>query len=89
MESSASDKRPWIEVIEDGKAPAELQAMYDRSRDPRGHVDNILKIHSLDPDSLHGHLELYRTVMRGSPDFSRKARETIAVVVSLTNRCHY
>jgi alkylhydroperoxidase family enzyme len=50
-------------------------------------VDNIMKIHSLNPASLSGHFELYAALMRGRSDLSRVQREMIAVVVSALNRC--
>jgi alkylhydroperoxidase family enzyme len=52
-------------------------------------VDNILKIHSLNPASLSGHFEFYRTLMRGRSALTRTQREMIAVVVSSLNRCRY
>ena len=80
---------PWIHVVEEREASPDLQAMYDEMRDPRGHVDNILTIHSLHPQSLRAHYDLYRAVMAGSPELSRRQREMIAVVVSVANRCTY
>lgn len=73
----------------DGHAPADLQAMYDEMRDRRGHIDNILSIHSLHPASLRTHWTMYRDAMVGSKDLSRAQREMIAVVVSAVNRCEY
>ena len=52
-------------------------------------VDNILKIHSLHPEGLAGHMELYSAVMKGSPTLRKVDREMIAVVVSTLNQCHY
>ena len=63
--------------------------MYDRMIEPWGGVDNILKIHSLNPPSLRAHFEFYKTLMRGPSGLSRIQREMIAVVVSTANRCHY
>jgi alkylhydroperoxidase family enzyme len=82
-------RSPWIAVIPDGTASPDLQALYDRMRDPRGHVDHILTIHSLHPASLQAHYDLYRTVMTGTRDLSKIRREMIAVVVSGLNRCEY
>lgn len=84
-----TERRPWIRVVPDGEASPELQEMYDRIRDPRGHIDNILSIHSLRPRSLESHWSMYREAMVGSKDLSRAQREMIAVVVSATNRCEY
>lgn len=79
----------WIRMIKEGEAEGELAALYDRTKESWGGVDNILKIHSLNPGSLRGHFELYKTLMRGSSDLSLIQREMIAVVVSAVNHCHY
>jgi uncharacterized peroxidase-related enzyme len=79
----------WIKVIDEGDAEGGLRDLYDKYTEPWGGVDNILKIHSLNPASLAAHYELYRTVMRGSPELSRTRREMIAVVVSSINHCVY
>ena len=79
----------WIKMIDEKDAAEELLVLYERVREPWGGVDNILKVHSLNPDSLRGHFELYKTLMRGPSDLSLIQREMIAVVVSAVNKCHY
>ena len=80
----------WIDTIGEEQAEGDLRALYSTCPDPRtGRVDNIVKVHSLHPEGLGGHLALYRAVMRGSPGLSRLEREMIAVVVSVLNGCHY
>ncbi len=79
----------WIKVIDEADAEGELKAMYEKMVEPSGDVDNILKIHSLNPASLLTHFDLYKTLMRGSRDLSRIRREMIAVVASSLNRCEY
>lgn len=79
----------WIKVIQENEAEGELKQLYDQLTEPWGGVDNILKIHSLNPASLRAHFELYKTLMRGPSGLSRVHREMIAVVVSVTNHCHY
>jgi alkylhydroperoxidase family enzyme len=76
-------------VISEEGAGGVLKRMYDRMRDPRGPVDNILKIHSLNPAGLRAHYDLYKSVMHGPSELSRSEREMIAVVVSRLNDCHY
>ena len=63
--------------------------MLDRYREPGGSVDNILRIHGLNPPSMSAHFDLYATLMRGRSDLTRVQREMIAVVVSFLNECHY
>lgn len=79
----------WIRMIDEEDADEELLKLYTQVREPWGGVDHILKIHSLNPESLRGHFELYKTLMRRPSDLSLIQREMIAVVVSAVNKCHY
>ena len=79
----------WIKVINEDEAHGELKQLYDQMIEPWGGVDNIMKIHSLNPPSLKGHFDLYRILMYGRSELSRVQREMIAVVVSAVNRCRY
>ena len=79
----------WIRTIDETEAEGKLGELYARMGDSRGAVDNVLKIHSLNPESLSSHFEFYKTLMYGRSPLSRTQREMIAVVVSTTNRCHY
>jgi len=79
----------WIRMIDEEAASGRLAKLYGQLLGPEGEVDNILKIHSLNPASLRGHLALYKTVMHGPSPLSRVEREMIAVVVSAANQCHY
>jgi len=79
----------WIPMIKEDKAEAELKDWYDKLREPWGGVDNIMKIHSLNVNTLKGHYELYLSAMKNTKDLSHKQREMVAVVVSTVNQCHY
>jgi alkylhydroperoxidase family enzyme len=80
----------WIDVIPETEAEGELAALYDELRSPQtGRVDHVMAIHSLHPQSMRDHEQLYRTLMYGAGDLSRPEREMIGVVVSAVNRCHY
>lgn len=52
-------------------------------------VAHVLKVHSLNPDVLEAHLNLYKKIMFGKSNLSRKQREMTATVVSNINKCHY
>lgn len=54
-----------------------------------GPLDNILRIHGLNPPSLAHHVQLYAHLMRGPSPLSRVQREMIAVAVSAANDCFY
>jgi len=79
----------WIRVIPPAEAEGELAECYARMKDPAGNVAHILSVHSLNPATLRTHYELYRTCMFGPSELSRAERESVAVVVSLVNQCHY
>lgn len=79
----------WIRVIDEPDASADLRAAYGRVAGARGTIANILKVHSLAPETMIRHLDLYRQVMFGRSELSRVEREEIAVAVSTANACDY
>jgi uncharacterized peroxidase-related enzyme len=79
----------WIKVIDVSEAEGPLRDAYNEVTSTRGEVGNILKAHSLHPKVLTAHLHLYRELMFGRSELSRAERETIAVTVSVINKCHY
>ena len=79
----------WIKTIDEDNAEGSLKEQYEQLIEPWGCVYNILKIHSLHPESLAAHVKLYKTLMYGKSPLRRTDREMIAVVVSAINQCHY
>ena len=79
----------WINEIEVSDADGKLAEMYAELIKKRGKVSNILKVQSLNPGAMEGHLDLYMTLMFGKSGLSRLEREAIAVVVSAANDCAY
>ncbi len=79
----------WIDEIEVSEADGRLAELYEELVEKRGRISNILKVHSLNPDALSAHLDLYMTLMFGSSRLSRAEREAIGVVVSAENECAY
>ena len=79
----------WIKVIKEDEAEERLKETYERFTASWGGVDNILKIHSLNPKSLDGHYEFYKILMTSSKDLPKAKREMIAVTVSALNHCVY
>jgi len=80
---------PWIRVIDESEAEGELAQLYEEVRKTRGKVANILKIHSLLPETLQKHLEFYLALMFRPGGLRREQRELIATVVSSLNDCDY
>ncbi|HLP14219.1 MAG TPA: peroxidase-related enzyme [Flavobacteriales bacterium] len=80
----------WIEEISYEASSGELRKLYDRVKGPDNYIDNILKVHSLRPHTLHGHMTLYKNVLHNSNNTMEKWQlETIGVYVSYLNNCHY
>lgn len=79
----------WIDEIGVDDADGKLADLYAELVKKRGKVGNILKVHSLNPDAMGNHLDLYMTIMFGKSGLSRAEREAIAVVVSAENDCAY
>ncbi len=79
----------WIDEVDVDDAEGKLEAIYAELLKKRGKVSNILKVHSLNPEAMANHLDLYMTVMFGASGLSRAEREAVAVVVSATNECAY
>ena len=79
----------WIDEVDVNNADSRLAEIYQELIEKRGKVSNILKVHSLNPDAMGNHLDLYMTLMFGKSGLSRAEREAIAVVVSAENECTY
>ncbi len=83
----------WIKSYDDDSLPddAFLEELYRQERDPStGQLDHILSVHSLFPQSLADHAQLYHSIMHNlDGELSLTERELIGVVVSVLNECHY
>lgn len=79
----------WIKIVPEADATGPLASFYADVRRHAGGISNILKVESLNPAALRGHLALYRSVMFADSPLSRAEREAVALVVSATNGCHY
>ena len=79
----------FIKTIHENEATGELAEWYRRVGNPDGTVDNVMKVHSLNVDTLRTHFEMYVAAMHRQSPLSRAEREMIAVVVSRLNGCHY
>lgn len=79
----------WIRTIPEDEAQGELAELYRRVGNPDGSVDNVMKIHSLNPTTLRTHFEMYKAALHGRSPLSRAERELVAVAVSRANGCAY
>lgn len=80
----------WIKIIEYQEATGVLKRLYDRVKGANNYIDNILKVHSLRPHSLKGHMGIYKNVLHHKNNtFSKWFLETLGVYVSMLNDCEY
>ncbi len=66
-----------------------LRELYGQYGEGSRGVDNIIRIHSLNPRSMRDHVQLYVHLMRGRSPLTRIQREMVAVAVSAINDCFY
>ncbi len=80
----------WIKMIADDEADETLKPFFARVRTPHGTVDNVMRVHSLRPHTMDGHLVLYRSVLH-NPDNTLPFwfLEVVASYVSVLNNCDY
>mgnify|MGYP006277531117 CR=1 FL=1 len=85
---SRGDPAAWIRTVGPDEADDELADAYRRIG-ARERADHVIRVHSLHPEGMEGHVRLYRSVMFGRSPLSRRQREAVAVVVSAANDCFY
>ena len=80
----------WIKMIPDEEADADLLDVLQLARTPHGTVDNVMRVHSLRPNTMRGHVVLYRAALHDDANtLPMWLQETIASYVSMLNRCPY
>lgn len=80
----------WIEMVSDEDASEELQEALELARTPHGTVDNVMRVHSLRPSTMIGHVKLYKAVLHDDSNVLPVwLQETIGSYVSLLNDCQY
>ena len=80
----------WITMIADEHASEVLKEAMDEARTPHGTVDNVMRVHSLRPSTMRGHVRLYRAVLHDPANtVPMWLQETIASYVSVLNKCDY
>ncbi len=80
----------WIHMIPPAEAEGYLRELYDRVKGPQGQIDNVMKVHSLRPHTMEGHLAIYKSVMHHKGNVLPVwFLECMAVYTGLVNRCDY
>lgn len=80
----------WIKTINYEDADGKLKVLYDKIKGPNNQIDNIMKAHSLRPNTLQGHMALYKNALHHTNNILPKwFLEAVGVYVSLLNGCDY
>ena len=80
----------WIKMIADDEADEQLAEVLNLARTPHGTVDNVMRVHSLRPNTMKGHVILYRAALHDdSNTIPMWFQETISSYVSILNDCNY
>ena len=80
----------WIKMVGDDDAGPELREVLDLARTPHGTVDNVMRVHSLRPSTMRGHVVLYRAALHDDANtIAMWLQETISSYVSVINDCAY
>ena len=90
MTETTPSKIAWIDAIADEQADPVLKRSLDNARAPSGTVDNVLRVHSLRPHTMDGHVALYRAVLHNDANtLPPWLAETIGSYVCVLNHCTY
>lgn len=77
-------------MIGDSEADDQLREILDEARTPHGTVDNVMRVHSLRPATMQGHVALYRAALHNSANtLPTWLQETLSSYVSILNDCPY
>ncbi|MCP4093292.1 MAG: peroxidase [Planctomycetes bacterium] len=79
----------YIQQTEIEAADGLLKKIFQDSIKRAGRVWNIVKLTGINPRATRAHLGIYGSVMKLDTSLSVRERETLAVVVSRANDCHY
>jgi uncharacterized peroxidase-related enzyme len=77
-------------MISDEEADGRLMDVLALARTPHGTVDNVMRVHSLRPSTMRGHVVLYRAALHDDENtIPEWLQETISSYVSILNDCPY
>ena len=80
----------WIEMVTDEDADGRLKELLDHARTPHGTVDTVMRVHSLRPETMNGHVTLYRSVLHSDHNtLPFWFLEVVASYTSILNDCTY
>lgn len=80
---------PYIKQVTDDEATGPVKRELDRAVKRAGRVWNIVRIMTPNPEVMRCSMSFYSSIMHGESPLTYAQRETLAVVVSVANDCHY
>lgn len=87
-QGNSSPSGPWIDVVPEAEAEGLLLQMYKQLNE--GYDNNLARIHSLYPETLQGHAQLYAMLLKKPTEsLTEGDRHQIALAVSSANRSRY
>lgn len=80
----------WIKEISYEDAKGKLRKLYGKVKGPKNYLDNILKVHSLRPNTLEAHMRMYKNVLHHfENELPKWFLETLGLYTSILNGCKY
>ena len=80
----------WIKMVSDQDAEPHLKELLDDARTPHGTVDTVMRVHSLRPETMNGHVTLYRSILHSDDNqLPFWFLEIVASYTSILNDCTY
>jgi uncharacterized peroxidase-related enzyme len=80
----------WIKIINYKEAEGKLKKLFNKIKGPNNYIDNVMLVHSLRPNTLEGHMAIYKNVLHHQNNTLPKwLLEAIGGYVSSLNGCVY
>ena len=79
----------YIRQIAETDAGPQLDRVYKAARGRADRVANIIRLMSLDANSLEGSMQFYLKLMKTPNALASARKELLAAVVSCANDCYY
>ena len=89
MARTDTERIARLRVPAEDEVPDEVKELWTKPLEKLGFVPNVLRIFALRPSHMLAWWAHYDELLRGDSGLTKPQREMIAVVVSVTNRCHY
>lgn len=82
----------WIKMLPDAAAEQDpvLREAFEAGRAPSGKVENVMRVHSLRPHTMLGHIALYKATLHNEANtLPLWFLETVGALTAYLNQCTY